>query len=459
MYINILGFGITNQSIVNLLNHNNIKCKIYDDKFIENNTDLNNEYYLFSSVDKFLQNGEYEYNLAIISPGIPPSLTYLRYFKKIISEYDFIYGFLPKLYSIWISGTNGKTTSTEMTSCMLGAKSGGNIGTPLANLFMQDLSNELISLDNIMNYEDNNVYEVCNFSESKVTWILETSSFTLHYTNFALPNLYILLPISQDHISWHGSYDEYILDKIKPLKLMNKSISPKKYYAIIPYYLKQCNVAKDVLDNAKANILYYKDSKQLFDYLQCDYMYYETFKEPFRLDFMLSASGMKFAQIPFNIQNILQYKIGVCRMEERFYKNILFVNDSKATNPHAVLAALNTYKEYVIYIVLGGDAKGADISIIYPFIKEHNVKVFSIGVDGGSIANECSLNEIWVKDCVTLDVAMSEIHKQISKDVDFNKDSKNKVAVMLSPACASLDQYKSYKHRGEHFLELIDKIF
>ncbi len=75
-----------------------------------------------------------------------------------------------------------------------GAVSGGNIGIPLAELM----------------------------DKSSSIWVLETSSFTLHHTKYAKPNIYLLLPITPDHLSWHGSKDAYIADKLKPLTLMEE---------------------------------------------------------------------------------------------------------------------------------------------------------------------------------------------------------------------------------------------
>ena len=120
-------------------------------------------------------------DITVVSPGIMPSNKMVKESKNIISEYDLFSDIMP--FSIWISGTNGKTTTTQMCQHILKDRDslcGGNIGTPLAKLD-----------------KDVNI------------WILETSSFTLHYTNKAKPNLYILLPISEDHISWHGSYEAY----------------------------------------------------------------------------------------------------------------------------------------------------------------------------------------------------------------------------------------------------------
>jgi UDP-N-acetylmuramoylalanine--D-glutamate ligase len=110
--------------------------------------------------------------LTVVSPGIPPSNYLVQNTKNLISEYDlFLTSFCPlrsvSPFSIWISGTNGKTTTTAMMQHLLeekGSVCGGNIGTPLASL-----------------------------NQKANIWILETSSFTLHYTKRAKPNIYILL--------------------------------------------------------------------------------------------------------------------------------------------------------------------------------------------------------------------------------------------------------------------------
>ena len=99
-------------------------------------------------------------------------------------------------FSIWISGTNGKTTTTQMLTHLLekrGAVSGGNIGTPLADLD----------------------------TEASI-WVLESSSFTLHHTHLASPDIYLLLPITPDHLDWHGTPEQYEADKLKPLLTMKE---------------------------------------------------------------------------------------------------------------------------------------------------------------------------------------------------------------------------------------------
>jgi len=118
--------------------------------------------------------------LTVISPGIPPYNYLVKNTKNKISDCDLF--LKDDMFTIWISGTNGKTTTTQMMQHLLesrGSICGGNIGTPLANM-----------------------------DKNANIWILETSSFTIHYTMKAKPNIYILLPISEDHLSWHGSFKE-----------------------------------------------------------------------------------------------------------------------------------------------------------------------------------------------------------------------------------------------------------
>ena len=170
--IRILGKGVTALALKDKFPN----AKLYDDNDF-NEYDLNSNEY------------------TVVSPGIPPYNNMILNAKNLISDYDLFESIMP--FSIWISGTNGKTTTTQMCQHLLGEYGsvyGGNIGVPLSHL-----------------------------DEKAPIWILETSSFTLHYTNNTKPNIYILLPISEDHITWHGSFEEYKNAKLKPLSLMNEN--------------------------------------------------------------------------------------------------------------------------------------------------------------------------------------------------------------------------------------------
>jgi len=313
--------------------------------------------------------------LEIPSPGIPPYNSLIKKAKNLQSDYDFFLPSLHSLLSIWISGTNGKTTTTKMLQHIFkdkNAQMGGNVGIPLSSM------------------------------EKKVSiYILETSSFTLHYTNLAKPNIYVLLPLSDDHISWHGSFDSYKQAKLKPLSLMKEG-----EVILLPYEF------KDTPTNGFK--IPYKNSNDLAKYFDIDIKKI-NFSEPFLLDAVLA---------------------------------LLWVNDSKGTNVHATLQAIKKYKDKKIYHIIGGDDKGADLTQLFATLKKHNVIVFATGSNKDKIINLANKYNLTYYKCNTLQNAVNLINKKLYI---------NEVA-LLSPAASSLDEYLSYKERGNLFKGLVSDL-
>ena len=327
--------------------------------------------------------------------------------KNIVSDYDLFESIIP--FSIWISGTNGKTTTTQMTQHLLeqyNSVCGGNIGIPLSSM-----------------------------NEKSPIWILETSSFTLHYTNKAIPNIYILLPISEDHITWHGSFEEYRTAKLKPLLMMKEND-----VAIIPYEFKDIKTA--------AHLITYKSSDDLCEYFNIDKSQIK-FKEPFLLDAILAMCTQKiiFDEIDYDLIN--KFEIDKHKVEEfKDKKNRLWIDDSKATNVDATINALVSYKDNNIHIILGGDDKGANLIPLFENIKNLDIKVYAIGANTNKIMNFCKEFFVNAEECKYLNIAVEKIDKNLVQ---------NSVAI-LSPAAASLDQFKSYAHRGEEFKMLVNSL-
>ena len=345
--------------------------------------------------------------LTVVSPGIPPYNNMVVKSKNIVSDYDLFESIIP--FSIWISGTNGKTTTTQMTQHLLeqyNSVCGGNIGIPLSSM-----------------------------NEKSPIWILETSSFTLHYTNKAIPNIYILLPISEDHITWHGSFEEYRTAKLKPLLMMKESD-----VAIIPYEFKDIKTA--------AHLITYKNSDDLCEHFNIDKNEIK-FKEPFLLDAILAMCTQKiiFDEIDYDLIN--KFEIDKHKVEEfKDKKNRLWIDDSKATNVDATINALVSYKDNNIHIILGGDDKGANLIPLFENIKNLDIKVYAIGANTNKIMNFCKEFFVNAEECKYLNVAVEKIDKNLVQ---------NSVAI-LSPAAASLDQFKSYAHRGEEFKMLVSSL-
>lgn len=343
----------------------------------------------------------------VVSPGIPPYNNMVLNSKNLISDYDLFASVMP--FSIWISGTNGKTTTTQMCQHLLGEYGsiyGGNIGVPLSHL-----------------------------DEKAPIWILETSSFTLHYTNKTKPNIYILLPISEDHITWHGSFEEYKNAKLKPLSLMNEND-----IAIVPEKFKNFKT--------NAHLITYKNSDDLCEHFKIDKSKIK-FKEPFLLDALLAMITKKIIFDKIDYELINQFIIDKHKVEEfRDFKNRLWIDDSKATNVDATINALVSYKDKNIHIILGGDDKGANLTPLFENIKDFDISVYAIGTNTEKIFNYCKEYNISVESCTYLSIAVSKMDLALKE---------NSIGI-LSPAAASLDQFKSYAHRGDEFKNLVHSL-
>lgn len=343
-------------------------------------------------------------DLEITSPGIPPSNPLIQKAKNLISEYDFFASTSP--YKIWISGTNGKTTTTQMMQHLLADKksvAGGNIGTPLAEL-----------------------------DQNAAIWILETSSFTMHYTNSASPNLYTLLPITPDHLSWHGSMEAYVADKLKPLAKMRSSD-----IAIIP------QAYKDTPTQAK--LITYEDSEHLASLFRIDTQKI-NFKGPFLLDALIAmaADVTLFNRIEY--EKINSFVLDPHRQEElRDSQDRLWVNDTKATNLDATIAALKRYEEKHIRLILGGDDKGVDLSELFHFMRDKKITLYNIGSNKTKLSALALKYKLDFVECKNLLHAVEEINAVLQKDE----------VALLSPAAASLDEFRSYAHRGDMFKDAV----
>lgn len=346
--------------------------------------------------------------LTVVSPGIPPYNPLVQNTKNLVSEYDLICEDAP--YMIWISGTNGKTTTTAMMEHILKYKdaiSGGNIGLPLAKM-----------------------------DKTKNIWILETSSFTIHYTKNAKPNIYVLLPITEDHTSWHGSFEEYEKSKLKALdKLLEGEVAiiPKKYQNYPTNGFKICYENSDDLavafgiDKSKIN-----------------------FQEPFLMDALLAMSVDKILFDNISYETINSFIQDPHKMEEfRDKQNRLWVDDSKATNFDATLQALNRYITKNIHIILGGDDKGVDLNPLFKELHKYNLEIYAIGTNCDKLFDLSKQYNIICHKCYFLENAV----KQISESMKY-EGCDDEVA-LLSPAAASLDQFTSYKERGEKFKQFV----
>lgn len=394
MRISLFGYGATMRAL-----SARVRCTIYDDKFTTDSTD---EY-----GNALRPSAAFEPNnsdIEIPSPGIPPSHPLIMRAKNLWSEYDYFAPIMPK--SVWISGTNGKTTTTEMTQLLFankGAVMGGNVGIPLAKL-------------------DSNA----------PLWILETSSFTLHYTRRAAPQLYILLAIEDDHISWHQSFEAYREAKLSPLLRMQDDCVALLPKSLLPFVPKHC-----------CKVIGYENSTHLAQLFHIDTARV-PFSEPFLQDALLALAAAKILGNTLPYELLASYRIGAHRQQKALDKRgRLWVNDSKATNIDATLKALQNYKDKKIHLILGGDDKGTNLLPLFEALRGYDVCIYAIGSNEQRLCTFAAQAQIPCVACGELQNAVESIDKSLQT---------NEVA-LLSPAAASLDQFSSYAQRGKMFLE------
>jgi UDP-N-acetylmuramoylalanine--D-glutamate ligase len=373
----ILGKGITAQAIKQIYK----EAILYDD----------------NDIDSFDFDSD---ELSVVSPGIPPDNKLVKNCKNLISDYDLL---LSNQFQIWISGTNGKTTTTQMIYHLLkqyNFKIGGNIGIPLANI-----------------YQNNRL-------------ILETSSFTLHYTKKAKPNIYVLLPITPDHISWHQNFDNYEKAKLSVLDRLEEgdiAIIPQKYHYI----------------TSKGLIINYKDENDLAQYFNINIQQL-NFKKPFLLDAILAIAVYKIL-LCNNQYDLNSFVIDEHKLEEIKDKNgNLWINDSKATNIDATIQALKNFINQKIFLIIGGVSKGQDFNVLFNVLTKYNITLFLIGENAPTLYQLSKKYNLKAYQTNTIKKTIKKIKSILNDEI-----------VLFSPACASFDQFKSYKHRGQRFKKLL----
>jgi len=395
----LFGYGLTTKAIAKKLGGG---CIFFDDQCQETYIDENN-----NTIRPSNQFDANKSQLEVTTPSLPPQHPLIQKAKNLMSEYDYFSKEMP--FSIWISGTNGKTTTTQMLTHLLekrGAVSGGNIGTPLADL-----------------------------STDANIWVLESSSFTLHHTRLTSPDIYLLLPITPDHLDWHGTPEAYAADKLRPLQHMKEG-----ELALIPKGLD--------LPKTHAYVIEYDSDAFLCEYFNLDASKLD-YKGAFLQDALLSLAITKvlFDETDYALLNTFTRD---AHRQEEFYdaQDRLWVNDSKATNLDASMQALKGYADRPLHFIAGGDDKGVDMTPLFELMQTLQLTLYAIG------ANTEKLLTLSKKYSISVIASHDLEHAVKAIDAQLNKDE----VALLSPAAASFDQFDSYKHRGETFVKLVKNL-
>jgi len=365
----------------------------------------------------------------VVSPGV--ALTEKSIVKaiangsRIVSDID-LFACSVDMPIVAITGSNGKSTVTTMLGEM--AKStgikvgiGGNLGTPALELLGQ--SSEL--------------------------FVLELSSFQLERTTVLNAAAATVLNVSADHLDRHADEEKYALEKQKVFNgdgviviniddpVVNAMREPGR--RIVTFSIKN---DADFHIAQEGGVEYLMHNKQCL--MSLSELPLEGRHNAANALAALALGGSIGLDVQAMCKALKTFK-GLDHRMQRIaeIRGVTWVNDSKATNIGACVAALQGYARKVI-LIAGGDAKGADMKELTPAIKEKVKSVVLMGKDADLIKE--ALN-----DCVPVYAADNMAQAvQISANLAESGDS-----VLLSPACASLDQYKNYQDRGDQFSKAV----
>jgi len=363
---------------------------------------------------------------AITSPGIPPKSEIFQRLNakniKIISEVEFAY-LNTKIPFIAITGTNGKTTTTALVSHILSKKFSapvcGNIGVPPTSLI----------------------------NEKHDFLVLEISSYQAQMTEKFRAKIACWTNFTPDHIDWHGGLENYFKAKAKiflPPQAPEFAILNAKDAKLVEFS-KECENVVFFDSSQDCGIqddaIFYRGEK-IITLEDCPLVGHHNYQNIMCGIIIAKLAGMETADIR---EQIMSFRAPEHRLEKvREMDGITFFNDSKATNPEASIVAIDSFNNQDVALILGGRDKNTDLTEMCHSINKHIKTVLLIGE--ATERFEKNLKKNGFSNIIREGTLESAIDKAISLKPDV---------VLLSPACASFDMFKSYEHRGEVFKDYV----
>lgn len=371
-----------------------------------------------------------DYEMIVKNPGIPYHVPFVRYFDekgiKIVTEIEIAYRYAKRFKYGAISGTNGKTTITtllyEMMKQSHDAYAAGNIGLPLSCVALEKEMDELLIA-------------------------LELSNFQLLGIDTFKPHVSVVCNLAPDHLDYMGSVEAYYASKMRIYENCDAC----------DYFIRNCDDAL-VMQYAKdipCQVIDFslKEKKDL--YVENGYAYLHDvclFKvEDLKLvgDYNLANAMMASAMAYLldisldDIQHVIKSFKGVEHRLEYVdsVNKVRFYNDSKATNPHATSACLSSFKKPIILLAGGYDKK-----IAFDDLKQYD-DVIACCIAFGQTKEQ-------FKDIFTNVVLKDNMEDAFNYALQIASEGMD---VVLSPACASYDQFNSYEQRGEIFKSYVEK--
>ena len=421
----IIGLGITGLSCVDYFLAQNVIPKVIDTRLQPQGLEQLDE-----RVDYHLGELKIDWLLAadliIVSPGIALFTPELKQAAdkgiEIIGDIELFcreVNLQNNKKIVAITGANGKTTVTTLVgeivkSAGIKVGVGGNIGQPALSLLNQDCE----------------------------VYVLELSSFQLETTSSLKATVATILNISEDHmdryplgLKQYTAAKQRIYHNAKYCIINHDdqlTFPISKHHYTVSFGLKEGDYHLDeqckYLIAQNHAVLSTKDMKLTGSHNYLNALAALAITDKLNIDRQSSlATIMNFQGLPHRFELVLEQN------------GVKWINDSKATNVGSTEAALKSVVCHgKLYLLLGGDGKSADFSPLIPYLQNKNLEIFCFGRDRDLLAK-------LAPNLTTVTETMAEAIQIIAQKVQSND------VVLLSPACASLDQFKNYIERGNQF--------
>ena len=442
----LVGLAKTGISTIKHLNKLGAKVVVNDIKdkdklkgILDELSDLNNVEYILGYHPENVD----DIDMAVVSPGVPLDLPFILKLKskniEIIGEVELAYRLSQNPMFIGITGTNGKTTTTSLVGeifkkANIDTYIVGNIGNPV--------------IDTVDTANENSVL------------VTELSSFQLESIDTFKPHVSAILNFTEDHLNRHHTMEAYMEAKARIFKNQDE-----KDFCILNYDNED---VKSLSDNVEAKKIFFSRKKSL----DCGIYLDEDNNIIINIDKKIKLLNKDELSLPGNhnlencmaaaaiayvsnididvIREVLKTFAGVEHRQEfvRNLNGIMFVNDSKATNPDSNIKAIESYNRPIV-LIAGGMDKQSSFDEFLDAAKENVYALVLLGETAQKI-KECAQNKGF--DNITVVKDMKEAVNasyQIAKGGDV---------VLLSPACASWDMYKSFEVRGIDFKDNVHNL-
>jgi UDP-N-acetylmuramoylalanine--D-glutamate ligase len=369
-------------------------------------------------------------DMIVISPGIDTYSPLVQAFAAqayLMGETEFASRFYHGGI-IGITGTNGKTTTTELVSRIL--NEAGKGGTPCGNYGIP-------------------LSEVLLGSDMPAAISLELSSFQLETIHTLRPNVSIWLNFAPDHMDRYPTVDAY---KNAKLRIFENQLAEDTVIARYGEALGQVTPKITTFSTECSDADFYSDGKTIIHQgkVILDIEAQTALRGLHNAENVMAAMAacLAYGIDAETIRRALEgYSPPAHRCElVRTLDGVEFINDSKATNLHAMQSAIRSQSRPII-LIAGGKEKGLDYSSVLPFLKNQVLEVITFGEIARPLA-DLFVTVVPSSKVSTLEEAIHHARSVAPRGS----------TILLSPGTSSFDQFKGYEHRGNVFRDIVQKL-